>query len=346
MSKSKRIALKDTKYVAINHLAEDHIEVAVVGIDGRVIQSNESYLKMAIKDMRDLHIDDVNPRKVPVPEHDPDTQYDPGWEWMGFSVYAEPQDWETSPRKLMEKAVDALKKEAKALHMKVYEAKGKWPKAPRMASQRNTTKKATDRQLLIRLASTLEKGSEERKAILAALGREARLSPKDAWYKVIYPALVKAGVSGPDAYELADDAVKLAFREAKAMFGIKAASTKKSAGLAMDEDDYFAATKAIRDAILEISEILDETYDSDLINGFYKLLRKYERSSTGHPFKLAGMAVDSDDYFKMMKEVGAFFKELDRLMDASYFDGDERDKVEKIISGLSRQYRMAASRGK
>ena len=147
---------------------------------------------------------------------------------------------------------------------------------------------ASDRSRLIRLASTMEKGSPERKAILA---------------------------------------------------GLKGASTK-SGGFAMDEDDYFAASKAIRKAILEISEILDETYDSDLIDGFYKLLRSYERSSTGHPFKLAGMKVDSDDYFKMMKEVGEFFEKLDRLMDDFYFDGDERDKVERIISGLSRQYRF------
>ena len=114
----------------------------------------------------------------------------------------------------------------------------------------------------------------------------------------------------------------------------------KSAGFGMDENDYFAASKAIREAILEISEIFDETYDSDLINGFYKLLRSYERSSTGHPFKLAGMAVDSDDYFKMLKEVGDFFKKLDRLMDSAYFEGDERDRVEKIISDLSRRYRF------
>ena len=155
---------------------------------------------------------------------------------------------------------------------------------PRRMLASDTT---TDRQLLIRLASSMEKGSEERKAILAGL---------------------------------------------------------KSAAFAMDENDYFAAAKTIREAILEISEILDETYDSDLINGFYKLLRKHERSSTGHPFKLAGMAVDSDDYFKMVGEVGAFFKELDRLMDAAYFDGDERDEVEKIIHGLSRQYRMASTK--
>jgi len=116
----------------------------------------------------DVDVDNTNPRKVPVPDHDPSTQNDPGWEWMGFTVYADPEE--------MGDVVAALKKEAKALHMKVYEGKRKWPKAPRMASQRKTTKKATDRQLLIRLASSMEKGSPERKAILSGLSRQYRFA--------------------------------------------------------------------------------------------------------------------------------------------------------------------------
>ena len=113
----------------------------------------------------------------------------------------------------------------------------------------------------------------------------------------------------------------------------------KSAGFGMDEDDYFAASKAIRKAILEISDILDETYESELIDGFYKLLRRYERSATGHPFKLAGMAVDSDDYFKMMKEVGEFFEKLEELMEP-WSETDEAEQIYKIISDLSRRYRF------
>jgi len=89
---------------------------------------------------------------------------------------------------------------------------------------------ASDRKTLIRLASTMEKGSPERKAILAGLSKAsgvvqpktdktARLSPKKAWYDVMYPALQKHGVYGPDAYRLAEAAVELAFRDIRGAFG-------------------------------------------------------------------------------------------------------------------------------
>jgi hypothetical protein len=88
---------------------------------------------------------------------------------------------------------------------------------------------ASDRKTLIRLASNLPEGSAERRAILTGLSKSlpqgsqekvARYMPaKDVWYKVIYPALQKAGISGPDAYEAAKEAIKIAYRDLDKMIG-------------------------------------------------------------------------------------------------------------------------------
>lgn len=88
--------------------------------------------------------------------------------------------------------------------------------ATKMASQRKTTKKATERQRLIRLASTLEKGSPERKAILSGLRlastktakkrKAARDEPID-----IYPPARSASLQskGLKAIKVASDSIPL-----------------------------------------------------------------------------------------------------------------------------------------
>ncbi len=111
-----KTALEVDKYVAINMRGKEEMVVAVVGIDSRVIQSGETYLKAALKKL-EVDVADRNPVKVPLPDDDE-------WGWMGFTVYGEPE--------ALAEAMKALKKEAKKLHMKVHEGRGRWPKPPRV----------------------------------------------------------------------------------------------------------------------------------------------------------------------------------------------------------------------
>ena len=111
-----KTALEVDKYVAINMRGKEEMVVAVVGIDSRVIQSGETYLKAALRKLQ-VDVADRNPVKVPLPDDDE-------WGWMGFTVYGEPE--------ALAEAMKALKKEAKKLHMKVHEGRGRWPKPPRV----------------------------------------------------------------------------------------------------------------------------------------------------------------------------------------------------------------------
>ena len=122
-----KTALEVDKYVTIKIAPlGEQVEVAVVGIDSRQIQSWEGHLQDAALDdpSTDIDIQHHNPRGVPVPQHDPDTQNDPGWSTAGFSIWGDPE--------AIESAVKAIKKQAKKLRMKVYEGRGRWPKPPRV----------------------------------------------------------------------------------------------------------------------------------------------------------------------------------------------------------------------
>ena len=64
----------------------------------------------------------------------------------------------------------------------------------------------------------------------------------------------------------------------------------------MNESDYMAALGKIREAISDISDLVDAVGDSEFESAFYDLLTQYKRKnpSSSMPFKLAGVVVDDD----------------------------------------------------
>ena len=140
---------------------------------------------------------------------------------------------------------------------------------------------ANDQAALIRLAATMEKGSEERRTILKmALG-----------------------------------------------------------SFSMDEDEYRAANKAIRKAISDIADLIEQSGEGQLESDFYDLLRKYRKMDSA--FKLAGLSVDSAQYQKMMDGAAEFFEKLEELMEEHVLIGREAEEIYAIINGLSRKHRFA-----
>jgi hypothetical protein len=85
-------------YVALK-VGKYSVEVAAIGIDDRMIQSTEAYLKHAAEKTGGQIIDE-HPRNVPVPSRD--------WGYMGFTV-------EEDDSRYLKDAVKAITKEAKKI---------------------------------------------------------------------------------------------------------------------------------------------------------------------------------------------------------------------------------------
>ena len=121
--------------------------VVVMGLDSRMVQSAESYIKSAVvKEIGEEGIDDRdNPRGVPTPD---------GWSYMGFEIEEEGS--------YLQAAFKAVMKEAKRISwVDTVEVVRQWPRHASLRTQ------------VIRLAAQQPKGSVERKALLDVLKASA-----------------------------------------------------------------------------------------------------------------------------------------------------------------------------
>lgn len=92
------------------------VEVAVVGIDGRMVQSGEAYLLSAVERVSEDIIDE-NPRNVPIPGRN--------WEWMGFTV-------EVDDSRYIKDIIRAIEAEVKGTSWlaTLQVGRGRWLKPP------------------------------------------------------------------------------------------------------------------------------------------------------------------------------------------------------------------------